>query len=292
MTRIGLRERRLLLRARFLLVLRLPLLVRHAVDDLARIRVGQADALRLRPPRDTSGSGSSGRSPARFIMSMFCTSVRSRRCSTRRRNAAASSSVRVLSSICGAVMTGLLSTGLKMARPAPLRHTPARADGRRAKPMVWDDARARAALRALFDAAVAAADPRKVLASHLPPRPDRALHRRGLRQVGRGDGGRAGGRLARRRAGGHRRHPLRPHRADQADRGDRGLASGPRRQQRTRRAPAAGARARPRPRRSRAGPDIRRRLRAVRRAGAGPDARRQAGDQSCAARLAGRTFRK
>ena len=46
--------------------------------------------------------------PARFIMSMFCTSVRSRRCSTRRRNAAASSSVRVLSSICGAVMTGLL----------------------------------------------------------------------------------------------------------------------------------------------------------------------------------------
>ena len=37
--------------------------------------------------------------------------------------------------------------------------------------MVWDDARARAALRALFDAAVAAADPRKVLASHLPPKP-------------------------------------------------------------------------------------------------------------------------
>ena len=30
--------------------------------------------------------------------------------------------------------------------------------------MDWDDARARAALRALFDAAVAAADPRKVLA--------------------------------------------------------------------------------------------------------------------------------
>ena len=38
--------------------------------------------------------------------------------------------------------------------------------------MVWDDARARAELRALFDAAVAAADPRKVLASHLPPRPE------------------------------------------------------------------------------------------------------------------------
>jgi glycerate-2-kinase len=37
--------------------------------------------------------------------------------------------------------------------------------------MEWDDARARIALRALFDAAVAAADPRKVLAAHLPPRP-------------------------------------------------------------------------------------------------------------------------
>jgi glycerate 2-kinase len=37
--------------------------------------------------------------------------------------------------------------------------------------MAWDDARARDALRTLFDAAVAAADPRKVLAAHLPPRP-------------------------------------------------------------------------------------------------------------------------
>ncbi|MBN9561716.1 MAG: glycerate kinase [Alphaproteobacteria bacterium] len=37
--------------------------------------------------------------------------------------------------------------------------------------MGWDDARARAALRAMFDAAVAAADPRAVLAAHLPPKP-------------------------------------------------------------------------------------------------------------------------
>jgi hydroxypyruvate reductase len=37
--------------------------------------------------------------------------------------------------------------------------------------MAWDDARARTTLRTLFDAAVAAADPRKVLASHLPPKP-------------------------------------------------------------------------------------------------------------------------
>ncbi|HEY6431860.1 MAG TPA: glycerate kinase [Acetobacteraceae bacterium] len=37
--------------------------------------------------------------------------------------------------------------------------------------MTWDDARARVALRTLFDAAVAAADPRKVLPAHLPPKP-------------------------------------------------------------------------------------------------------------------------
>jgi hydroxypyruvate reductase len=37
--------------------------------------------------------------------------------------------------------------------------------------MLWTDERARAALRTLFDAAVAAADPRKVLAAHLPPKP-------------------------------------------------------------------------------------------------------------------------
>ena len=37
--------------------------------------------------------------------------------------------------------------------------------------MIWDDTRARAALRTLFDAAVAAADPRKVLAAHLPAKP-------------------------------------------------------------------------------------------------------------------------
>src|ERR1700744_3698501 len=114
--------------------------------------------------------------PARFIMSMFCTSVRSRRCSTRRRNAAASSSVRVFSSSCGAVMAGLLCLSEKrtcpnMACPVQLRHTAALAVEGKARPMVWDDTRARAALRTLFDAAVAAADPRKVLAKHLPPPP-------------------------------------------------------------------------------------------------------------------------
>lgn len=37
--------------------------------------------------------------------------------------------------------------------------------------MAWTDERARAALKTLFDAAVAAADPRKVLAAHLPSKP-------------------------------------------------------------------------------------------------------------------------
>jgi hydroxypyruvate reductase len=37
--------------------------------------------------------------------------------------------------------------------------------------MAWNDERARAALKMLFDAAVSAADPRKVLAAYLPPHP-------------------------------------------------------------------------------------------------------------------------
>ena len=37
--------------------------------------------------------------------------------------------------------------------------------------MSWDDLRARAALRGLFDTAIAAADPRRVRAAHLPPKP-------------------------------------------------------------------------------------------------------------------------
>ena len=37
--------------------------------------------------------------------------------------------------------------------------------------MAWDDASARAVLREIFDAAVASADPRRMLASHLPPVP-------------------------------------------------------------------------------------------------------------------------
>ncbi len=37
--------------------------------------------------------------------------------------------------------------------------------------MPWDDAQARIALRAMFDAAIASADPRRVLAAHLPGRP-------------------------------------------------------------------------------------------------------------------------
>ncbi len=37
--------------------------------------------------------------------------------------------------------------------------------------MAWEEQRARTALRAMFDAAVASADPHRVLAQHLPPRP-------------------------------------------------------------------------------------------------------------------------
>src|SRR3954467_11188092 len=62
-----------------------------------------------------------------------------------------------------------------MARLAPVRHTPLAGKSGRIPSMPqdtpWNDATARAALRTLFDAAVTAADPRAVLARHLPPKP-------------------------------------------------------------------------------------------------------------------------
>ena len=101
--------------------------------------------------------------PARFMRSMFCTSLRSRRCATRARKAAASSSVRVAGSSISAVMDVSYAVG-QMARRARVAIV---------RPMseAWSDIRARKALRAMFDAGVAAADPRVVLAAHLPPPP-------------------------------------------------------------------------------------------------------------------------
>jgi glycerate 2-kinase len=70
--------------------------------------------------------------------------------------------------------------GPNMARLARLRHT-LHAGKERKRPMSqetpwppdkkWSDTTARAALRSLFDTAIAAADPRTVLARHLPPKP-------------------------------------------------------------------------------------------------------------------------
>src|SRR3974377_739283 len=53
--------------------------------------------------------------PARFIKSMFCTSVRKRKCPTRRRNAAASSSVLVFSSM--AMTATFQSRDLPLGQP-------------------------------------------------------------------------------------------------------------------------------------------------------------------------------
>jgi glycerate 2-kinase len=63
-----------------------------------------------------------------------------------------------------------------MARPGRVRHTALRQEWAAAKrgaiaEMTWTDAEARGALRKIFDAAIAAADPRVVLAAHLPPKP-------------------------------------------------------------------------------------------------------------------------
>ena len=117
--------------------------------------------------------------PARFIRSMFCTSVRSRRCSTRRRNAAASSSVRV-----GGVEVRvrpwhllLLHVPAKMARRRAVRHTrrrdKSRRGDRRPHGLGRRDARARPCARCSMPRSPpptrAACWPR-----HLPPKPTRA----------------------------------------------------------------------------------------------------------------------
>src|SRR4051794_23459193 len=61
-----------------------------------------------------------------------------------------------------------------MASVGRLRHTHATGTRWRKSSMEnWTDAAARAALRDLFDTAVASADPRRVLAAHLPPKPTR-----------------------------------------------------------------------------------------------------------------------
>ena len=94
MAGVAFRELRLLGRRGLGLVLRLPRPVGHAVDDLARLVVGQS-----RPRSPAAARYHFERQlrqkPARFIRSMFCTSGCARRCSTSVRNAAASSSVRV-----------------------------------------------------------------------------------------------------------------------------------------------------------------------------------------------------
>ena len=160
---------------------------------------------------------------------MFCTSVRSRRCSTRRRKAAASSSVRVAASSVGAgiAVSSRRLLPPNMARRGRLRHT-CREGG---KGPGWTGRRTRrAVLRAVFDAAP------------LPPPIRAACCRRICRRsagtlvvVGAGKSaalmaaavedawpevplGRRGG------------HPLWPCGADAAHRGDRGRASGAGRQ--------------------------------------------------------------
>ena len=90
-------ELRLLLRRRLGLVSGFPLGIGHAVDDLARLLVGEIQAA-LRGAARYHFDRQLRQKPARFMRSMFCTSGWARKCSTSVRNAAASSSVRVRSS--------------------------------------------------------------------------------------------------------------------------------------------------------------------------------------------------
>ncbi len=283
MTGIGLGERGLLFGARLLLVLRLPLLVGHAVDDLARIRDRPGRCPAPRPPRDTSGSGSSGRT--RPGSSCRCSARRSARADappgggTRRLPVRCGSCRRIAvrswrtSSTCpehGA--SGAASPywrgGRRESEPWPgTMRAPARRSGRCSTRRSRRPIRARCWRRICRRSptgrcvVVGCGKSAAVMAAALEDAwPDVALEGTVVTRYG---------------------HAV----PTQAHRGDRGLASGARRQQRARRAPAAGARARPGPGRSGARADLGRRFGAVRRAGAGPDAGRQAGDQPRAARV-------
>src|ERR1700754_1681381 len=77
---------------------------------------------------------------------------------------------------------GPVSVRPQMASGRRVRHTHATGKRRRKSPMrqpggqrdgQWTDAAARTVLRDLFATAVQAADPRRVLAAHLPPKPER-----------------------------------------------------------------------------------------------------------------------
>ena len=147
----------------------------------------------------------------------------------------------------------------------------------------------RAFLRALFDAALAAADPARALAA-APAAAAARPHRRGRRRQGRRRRWRAPSRMH--WPGplvGPRRHALRPRRPLRAHRDRRGEPSGARRR---RAAPppraSSTACAGSDRRRSRAVPRLGRRLGAAGAAGAGPHARRQAGGDARAAALAAR----
>ena len=96
------------------LVARLPFLVGHAVDLRPAVLLGKGT------PRSSAASLSQferqlRQKPARFIKSMFWTSVRSRRCSTSRRKAAASSSVLIARSI------SLIHLSSRAAQGLPVR---------------------------------------------------------------------------------------------------------------------------------------------------------------------------
>jgi len=91
-------ERSELLRGGIGLIAGLPFGVGHAVNDLARGASCRASGHAPRPRPGTSSRDNCAEA-ARFIRSMFCTSVRPAGARPAARNAAASSSVRVVSSI-------------------------------------------------------------------------------------------------------------------------------------------------------------------------------------------------
>ncbi len=262
-------------------MLGLPLLVGHAVDDLAGVRVRQVEAAGTRRPRDTSGTSSSGRS--RPGSSGRCSARRSARADAppaggRRPPPARSACPR-------RSLASPFSFGREIGRAHPWINHAAAAhsaghglDGRGRPRRSARHVRRRGRGRRPSTRARSITCPRCPLAagslwsareSRPPPWPPRSRPRgpdRPLDVAGR-------------------RHPVRARRAHQAHRGDRGQPSRPGQQQRARGAAGAGGGGRAPGGGPGAGAHVGRSLGAARAARARAHARRSPGGQPGAAGL-------
>src|SRR6476646_7508740 len=133
MTGIGLGEGGLLFCARLLLILRLPVPVWHAVDDLTRVGIGVTNPLLLgRLAIPAAQAVPAEPREVHHVDVLHVGPLAQMLHQTAERGGLQFGAGLVIELRCGHDRPP--PTGLKMACPAPLRHTPTRTDGRRRGP--------------------------------------------------------------------------------------------------------------------------------------------------------------